>query len=93
MSETVYIVRSLGKDEPKAYACYYNCEPQLLNDGSGDYAGGFGSLSDAAIFTDFSEAQATRNRMAKIYHDLDTKFCVIRTTRKKVFQARLGQCT
>ena len=93
MNETVYIVRSLSKGEPKAYAGYYSCEPQQIPDGSGDYCGGFGNLSDAAIFTDFSEAKRTRNRMAKIYRDLDTKFGVVTTTRKKIFQARLGQCT
>ncbi len=78
-------------DREDPYTSYFVSEPRLLNDGSGQYAGGFdGDISSAITFDNILLAHLDRKRLAKIYIDIPAKMKVITMTTKELFKAKLG---
>lgn len=78
-------------DRKDPFRSYFVDEPQLLNDGSGQYAGGFDSnISSAITFDNIVLAYIDRKRLAKMYADIPAKMKVITMTTKELFRAKLG---
>lgn len=91
MSDFVFIVECDRGDGFDSISSFYCSEPQMIAGAHGkEYAGGFGPISGAITFTTGQKARTARNRLAKIYADIDAIEMKVRMyTRKEFFQARL----
>ena len=91
--DPVFIIQTERGDGENQTLSFYCSEPARIT-GTGpeprnEYAGGFGEIAGAIVFDNGSEARTTRNRLAKMYRDLDVEIRVKMYTRKEIFQARL----
>ena len=91
MTDVVFLIVAERGDGYDTVSSFYCSEPQRVTFGGRDdeYAGGFGEIASAIVFDNGSEARTARNRLAKIYRDLDIEMRVKLYTRKEIFQAKL----
>lgn len=93
MTDVVFLIVAERGDGHDAVSFFYCSEPARIT-GTGleprdEYAGGFGEIASAIVFDNDSEARTTRNRLTKMYRDLDVEIRVKLYTRKEIFQAKL----